>query len=185
MMIAGTISKVGMSADANRSRQTLLRITEQTAQKLFADFGVNLRPAPEPPASERSPTLFGGVIEFLGKGIRGSLTLATSSEPLGNSNPLGPAPDRQWLAELMNQLMGRFKSQAILYGVEITSSTPVTLRSEHIQTLTERKGAAIFLKGTTGLIRVWLDVDFGRGFQMLDRADPALGGPDAGDIVLF
>jgi hypothetical protein len=175
-----------MADDANKHRQTFLRIAQETCRRLFDDFGVSLRPLPDTQGTGGTPMAYGGVIEFAGKNVRGSVTLGSSVEPLGNTNPLGKtAADREWLAELTNQLMGRIKNQLLCYAVEVTFGTPVTLRGEHFVALEKRKQLPLTFQGAAGFIRVWLDVDFGKQFQMLDRPDPKLGGPDQGHIVLF
>lgn len=173
-----------MSDDTLKHRQALLRITQETCRKLFEDMGVSLRERTAQGAAA-PPMVYGGVIEFVGKGLRGSVTLASSSEPLASTKPVPGAGDRDWLAELTNQLLGRIKNQLLLYAVEITFGTPVTLRGEHFASLERGKDPPLAFEGARGFVRVWLEVTFARTFQMLDRPDPKLAGPAQGGIVLF
>jgi hypothetical protein len=174
-----------MAAEDTKFRPAFLRITQEASRSLFSELGTHLHMVTSLDASA-APILFGGVISFLGKAVRGSLTLGSSNELLAATNPVGKAADRrEWLAELTNQLMGRIKNQLLAYAVEVTFGTPMTLRGEHFAELSKRKEAPLAFRAGPASMQVWLDVHFGRTFEMLERPDPKLGGPGQGGIVLF
>jgi hypothetical protein len=172
-----------MADDAANHRQTLTRITLEATRKLFQELGVELRERAGLQGTGAAPMAFGGVIELSGKGVRGRITLASSSEPLAATKPVTKGSEREWLAELTNLLMGRIKNQLLLYAVELTFGSPVTLRAEHL--VARGKDPPLVFEGGGGFVQVSLDVHIDRAFQMRDRPDPKLGGPEQGRIVLF
>jgi hypothetical protein len=174
-----------MADDAVNHRQVLTRITFEATRKLFDELGVSVRERAGLQGTGATPMVYGGVIELNGKGVRGRMTLASSGEPLAATKPVANGGDRDWLAELTNQLMGRIKNQLLLYAVEVTFGSPVTLRAEHLEARDRGKDPPLVFEGGGGFVQVWLDVQLDRTFQMRDRPDPKLGGPEQGRIVLF
>jgi hypothetical protein len=174
-----------MADDAANHRQIFTRITLESTRKLFEDLGVQMRERAGLQGTGATPMVYGGVIELTGRGVRGRVTLASSNEPLASTKPVSNGGDREWLAELTNQLMGRIKNQLLLYAVEVTFGSPVTLRGEHLAARERGKDPPLVFEGGGGFIQVWLDLTLDRSFQMRDRPDPKLGGPEQGRIVLF
>jgi hypothetical protein len=174
-----------MADDAPDHRVIFARITQEASRKLFEDLGVTLRERSSVQGTGAMPMVYGGVIELAGKGIRGRMTLASSHEPLAATKPIANAGEREWLAELTNQLMGRIKNQLLLYAVEVTFGSPVTLRAEHLIAQGRSKEAPLLFEGGGGIVQVSLDVHLDRTFQMRDRPDPKLAGPEQGRIILF
>jgi hypothetical protein len=163
----------------------MLELTERCCQKLFADYGYALRPLVGSEFADSTPLLYYGIIGFSGPGLRGSIVLGSSNEPLTRSNPAKAVPVREWIAELANQLCGRLKNQLLLYALEIRVDTPVTLRDAHMSEARTRGLPSITLKGSSGLVRVWLDVQIGRGFQMATEPDPSRAGPQESQTVIL
>src|SRR5688572_21257649 len=81
---------------------------------LFSDYGVGLKKVGLMDAPVSTSFVVCAVIGFTGRGVRGTLLLATTDEPLGRSSPLGPAvKPGDWMGELSNQLLGRLKSKLL------------------------------------------------------------------------
>jgi hypothetical protein len=174
-----------MADDAPNHRPIFVRITQESSRKLFEDMGVTLRERAGLQGTGATPMTYGGIIELTGKGIRGRMTLASSHEPLAATKPVANGGEREWLAELTNQLMGRIKNQLLLYAVEVTFGSPVTLRAEHLAAQSRGKEPPLVFEGGGGFVQVSLDVHLDRTFQMRDRPDPKLAGPEQGRIILF
>ncbi len=163
-----------------------LQIAERCCQKLFAHYGFPLRQPVGAEFADGSPLLYYGVISFSATGLRGGLVLGSSNEPLVATNPAKNVPVREWIAELANQLCGRIKSQLLLYALEIRVDTPVTLRDAHMSETRTRGLPAITLKGlSSGLVRVWMDVQIGRLFQMASEPDPSRAGPEESQTIIL
>jgi hypothetical protein len=163
-----------------------LQIAEQCCQKLFAHYGFPLRLPPGTELADGAQLQYYGVIAFSSTGLRGSLVLGSSNEPLAGTNPAKNVPVREWIAELANQLCGRIKNQLLLYALEIRVDTPVTLRDAHMSEARTRGLPVIALKGySSGLVRVWLDLQLGRGFQMSSEPDPSRAGPQESQTVIL
>jgi hypothetical protein len=179
-------SREDEASGPGRQRRVMLQIAEQCCQKLFGHYGFSLR-APYPnELADGSALLYYSVIAFSGTGLRGSLVLGSSNEPLVGTNPAKHVPVRDWIAELANQLCGRIKNQLLLYALEIRVDTPVTLRDGHMSEARTRGLPAITLKGSTiGVVRVWLDIQIGRGFQMASEPDPSRAGPQESQTVIL
>jgi hypothetical protein len=166
-------------------QELMLKVAAEACQKLFAHYGYPLRPGNRGELHTTALALH-GLIGFHGKAIRGNLVLGCSAEPLERSNPAQNVPVRDWMGELSNQLLGRVKNQLRLYQVELKVSTPLILRETHQAELTARKVQSAALRGgTTGLVRVWMDVTLSPGFQMSDRPDPSLAGPPESETLFF
>jgi hypothetical protein len=160
----------------------MLKIASDACVRLFAHYGCPLRPSP---GASGPPLAFHGVIGFSARGLQGQLILGSSIEPLEQSNPARNVPVRDWMGELSNQLLGRIKSQLLLYGVELTVSTPLILRDSHLAEHPSAGLPSLAFKGSPGLVRVWLELTFSKRFKMADKPDPALGGPVESDTVFL
>jgi hypothetical protein len=166
------------------ARRIFLDVAEQCCSRLFASYGYPLRPSAggEPPGDRA--TLFGS-IAFRATGLHGSLVLGSSDEPLTLSNPATAVPIREWIGELSNQLVGRVKNQLLLYALELRVDTPVTLRDTHMSDARTHGLPSISLRGQGGLVRVWLDLQLGRGFQMASEPDPSRAGPEESQTLIL
>ena len=173
-----------------RYRQILLQIAAQSCERLFEHYGVALAPMEEPAAGVLQPLLCCGVAGFHGRRIRGTAILGTSREILTRSNPTDHPGHRDWTAELANQFVGRMKNQLLQYAVDLEMATPAVIRGsdidagrwQHLPQIAFRGSAA---DGLAGVVRVWLDVELGVGFEMLEEPDPARAGSLEGETLLF
>jgi hypothetical protein len=174
-----------------RYRQILLQIAAHSCERLFGHYGVELRPLEQPAAAVLQPLLCCGVAGFHGRGIRGTAILGTSREILTRSNP-GTGPGyRDWTAELANQFVGRIKNQLLQHALELEMATPAVIRGpdidagrwQHLPQLAFR--GVLPAGGASGVVRAWLDVELGFGFEMLEEADPSRAGALEGETLLF
>jgi hypothetical protein len=170
------------AAGPARHRRIFLDATEESCVRLFAGYGYPLRPC----GTAGSPPLtYFGIIGFLATGLQGSLVLGSSDEPLTRSNPVRTVHIREWIGELSNQLVGRLKNQLLLYALELRVDTPITLRDTHMSDTRTRGLPAISLQGQGGVVRVWLDLQLGRGFHMAAEPDPNRAGPGESQTVIL
>ena len=180
-----SIPRENDSSGPARQRRVFLQIAEQCCGKLFGGYGYALRPAAGAELASGSPLLLYGVIGFVATGLRGSLVLGSSSEPLDSSNPAKAVPVREWIAELSNQLIGRIKNQLLLYALELRVDTPVTLRDSPMSDARTRGLPSVSLQGRAGLVRVWMDLQIGRGFHMADEPDASRAGPQESQTIIL
>jgi hypothetical protein len=98
--------------------------------------------------------------------MRGTLLLATSSEPLGRTSPMRDASLREWIAELSNQLLGRIKNKLIAHGVTLHLSTPVVLRGQQIAPLSRAELVPYLFACDGGYVCVWFDAEITAGLDL-------------------
>jgi hypothetical protein len=126
-------------------------------------------------SSEIQPFVLSGIIGFAGSDMRGTLLLAMTR---GLLEDLSPSADsmRDWIAELANQLLGRFKNQLLRFGTEIYAATPSVLRGELLTPVLPLGALAGHrFESARGTACVWLDMVIRDGFSL-----PA---PVAGDVA--
>lgn len=115
----------GHAADAVDRCGQLLR---EAAQELFSHYEVGVHSANEPEQVLIRNADFVGVLGFSSdEGIRGTLTLAMDQKVLERSYPLEGSDYSDWLGELTNQLLGRFKNSLLRHGTTIYLSLPVVI----------------------------------------------------------
>jgi hypothetical protein len=178
-------SRVDMSDE--RYRRILLEIAARACEQLFEHYGVELAAEPSP-ADDHAPLLCCGVAGFHGPGIAGNVILGASRDVLTRSSPTSSPAHRDWTAELANQFVGRMKNQLLEHGVELEQlATPAVIRGpdinagrwQHLPQLTYRG------PGDGSLVRIWLDIELGVDFEMLEEPDPSRAGAREGETLLF
>lgn len=138
------------------------------------------------PATER--LAFCAVMGFGGKLMRGALVLATTKEPLEQTNPSGLDSQRDWVCELSNQLMGRIKNRLLSLGVEVHLATPAGLSGDNLSAAPGKLRAPQVFEAAKGFICVWIDCEYAEGFVLPSTPpanaaiDPALS---EGEALLF
>lgn len=174
-----------------RYRQILLQIAARSCERLFDHYGVGLQPLAEPPAGLLQPLLCCGVAGFHGRHIRGTAILGSSREILTRSNPTAGPGHRDWTAELANQFVGRMKNQLLQHGLELEMATPAVIRGPELdagrwQHLPQVAFQEVVAAGRpAGVVRAWLDLELGFGFEMLEEPDPSRAGALEGETLLF
>src|SRR5450432_17909 len=167
------------------NKTTLDRLVAENCLKLFADYKLEIR-AGEPGESHSiEPFLLCGILGFTSKQMRGALVLATTREPLERTNPDATPSHRDWICELVNQLLGRVKNQMLTRGVEIFPSTPIALRGEHLSPVLQQSLVAELFTAERGVVCVWMDCEFDEGFVLPEAAACDVAPILEGDTILF
>lgn len=155
---------------------------------LFSAYGLAAEPRPREsfPATER--LAFCGVMGFGGKLMRGALVLATTKEPLEQTNPSGLDSQRDWVCELANQLMGRIKNRLLTLGVEVHLATPAGLSGDNLSAAPGKLRAPQVFAAANGFMCVWIDYECVEGFVLPSGPAAEAGGEPAlseGEALLF
>lgn len=165
--------------------ETIDNILFTATTSLFKAYGLPLSEAAAPVGGVSAPLC--AVIGFGGKTLAGALMIAADKEPIAASRPTPQTTDRDWIAELSNQLLGRVKNRLLGFGVEVHATTPIVLRGERISPL----GASGSLPGVTfttsvgGRVTVWVDHQAIDGLQLAKLAAAAEPLAREGDVILF
>jgi len=171
-------------AETNLSRS--LNITAECCLSMFADFGVELYPAESPPETANHTPLYVGIIGFTGDGVRGTLVLGASQGPLDQSSRARfEGHEREWIAELTNQLLGRIKTQFLTRGLTIFLALPVVLRVKHIAPVLRPARDPLAFEAAGGSVYVWLDLEFDAGRSLSLEPVAADASLKAGAAVMF
>jgi len=166
------------------ARDEVLEIAVKVCEWLFGEYGVPVTHVAERQKSAGS-MLYCGVLGFSGDQMRGSAVLAASKSTLDDSNPVKGGSARDWIAELVNQLVGRLKLRLLPHKVEIYLATPVVLRGEQLSL--EARGPVVpmwFQRPSGDTLGLWLDLDLAKGFAL---ADPIAeeSPPEEGSMMLL
>ena len=123
---------------------------------------------------------FGVVGKRLGTATLGAST-AILKRTNGGANTMG-----DWIAELANQYIGRFKLKLLRMGFELWSMTPVTVSGRLLATAVSQPDfAPIAFRDTKGgSVAVWIEMDIDGPLKI---TPPASDGeiPREGDVILF
>ncbi|MBM4059497.1 MAG: chemotaxis protein CheX [Planctomycetes bacterium] len=164
--------------------QTIDNLLFASTTALFKAYGVPIAEIAErPPRGAHAPLC--AVIGFHGQILAGALMLAADLEPVRRTRPVPSTSDRDWIAELANQLLGRVKNKLLGHGIEVYATTPIVLRGERIAPLggTSNVSGVLFEARDGGRIIAWVD------YEVTDHAqfEKAMATEVAreGDVVLF
>ena len=139
------------------SQQIVDNIASEACLSLFHDYSLTLQRADISGDDGARELVYCAVIGYSSEQMRGTLLLATSSEPLGRTAPVAGSSLREWIAELSNQLLGRVKTRLAERGVLLAISTPVVLRGSHLRPLTTQEVAPLTFVCDGGCVCVWMD----------------------------
>lgn len=142
------------------------------AHELFADYGVRCEVVNTPYTADREVC---GILGFTGDRLCGSVVLSATPDAISSSNPIGDGATRGWVAEMTNQLVGRFKNALLRSGVEVVMSIPVVLTAAQLVPMPQVALAPARFAVGTGFLTVWLEVEV--------DSDLVLGEPSA-DMVI-
>ena len=170
---------------SSSNKKILDRAVAENCLRLFADYKLEIRAGEPGETLATEPFLLCGILGFTAKHMRGALVLATTSEPLERTNPATNPSHRDWICELVNQLLGRVKNQMLARGVEIFPSTPIALRGEHLSPVLQQRLVAELFTAEGGVICVWMDCEFDDDFELPEEgAEDALALSE-GETLLF
>jgi hypothetical protein len=156
------------------------------AIELFAAYRVTITPVTGPDVHAPIPDLAAlGIVRFTATGLSGTVVLGAPTSTLRRSNTRGTS-DRDWIAELANQLIGRFKLKLLRAGFELWSMAPVAVSARLLATAVTQPDFApfSFRDSQGGAIAVWIELDINGAIKM---TAPAAEGeiPQEGDIIMF
>ena len=162
-------------------------IVREACISLFKDYSLPIRSVRPGETGEMADDgfLYCGVIGFCGEQARGTLMLATSSEPLGRTSPVTDGSPREWIAELSNQLLGRIKSRLLRRGITVYVSTPVVFGGKHLAPLPRAELEPYSFASDDGLVCVWFDLELAAGVALAEESDDAEQPIDEGAGVMF
>lgn len=126
------------------------------AHELFADYGVPCEAAEAIPDGARELC---GILGFTGGQVCGCVVVSATPEAIASSNPIGDGATRSWVAELTNQLVGRFKNTLLRCGVDLVMSIPVVLTASHLTPMPHATLAPTRLAVGAGFLTLWLEIE--------------------------
>jgi CheY-specific phosphatase CheX len=148
----------------------LREILAAKALELFADYGVACGTAGQSPETGH---LLCGILGFTGDRMCGSVVMAASHDAVADSNPIHDGATRGWVAELTNQLVGRFKNSLLRHGVEVAMSVPVVLTATQLTPLPQSTAEPTRMSVGTGQITIWLEIDADAELALGEPCDDA------------
>jgi hypothetical protein len=116
---------------------------------VFSAYGLEVIPSSAPHSAAQSTNCHAAFIGFGGERIRGALTLATAltllerTHPTSGGGPLAEADAVDWCAELLNQLVGRFKNRLLHAGTSIELSVPQGLVADRLRLAQGSRGQLV------------------------------------------
>jgi hypothetical protein len=137
-------------------REALRRILVTKAQELFSDYGVTCEAVGSVVESTREMC---GILGFASTHLSGAVVVCATPDAIASSNPLGDGATRGWVAELTNQLVGRFKNELLRTGVELVMSIPVVLTGGQVAPLHQVVSQPTRLAVGSGFLTLWLEVE--------------------------
>jgi CheY-specific phosphatase CheX len=151
------------------------------ATELFTDYSVAWAHSTDDQSSERQLC---GILGFTGDKMCGSVVISATETAVACSNPIGDGATRAWVAELTNQLVGRFKNSLFRGGIEVAMSIPVVLTATSLQPLPQAQAEPIRLKVGDGSMTIWLEIESEPGLELQEPSEDSQIAPE-GDLMMF
>ncbi|MFT3696746.1 MAG: chemotaxis protein CheX [Kofleriaceae bacterium] len=108
---------------------------------------------------DHSGQQYGGVLGIIGNDLSGSALIVVEASVLVATNPAPDIPVAKWLAELTNQIVGRFKNELLRRGVEVWLAIPTVLRATKLTPLMQNAIEPIHLRVGSGAVTLWLEFE--------------------------
>jgi hypothetical protein len=158
------------------------------ASELFAARGIEVRSADGSVASIE----YAGTLGFSSDLMRGMIGMGMSPDTMQRlmsaDRHAGPSCNGEdWLAESVNQLLGRLKNKLLRYGIVLSIALPTVLQGVRLQFLGTGSTSlwTYALRTDMGLFWVWLDVRSEQELVLTMLDDPDPEGTSEGELVLF
>jgi hypothetical protein len=169
---------------AQQVEQLFTRVAFEAGMALFLAYDVSLEPADLAGYRQMPELTLLSIIGFSGRGICGSLVLGATPEPLQRSNP-SQSTDRDWIAELANQLLGRIKNRVMRSGIEFYAMPPSVVSGHHLAPVTSEPDFRPWLFATRGgIVCLWIEVSAEPELE-LNQTLLTADIPNEGDVLLF
>ena len=146
-------------------QETLRQLLTSKARELFVAYGVACQELDSTPEATRQLC---GILGFTGDRLCGSVVIAATQEAVASSNPIGDGATRGWVAELTNQLVGRFKNALLRHGVEVAMSIPVVLTATQLMPLPQQEVQPTRLAVGAGFVTIWLELEAEAGLELTE-----------------
>jgi hypothetical protein len=143
--------------------EELREILSGKATELFADDGVVCTADASPPEDRR---YLCGILGFTGDRLCGAVMISATQDAIAASNPIGDGATRAWVAELTNQLVGRFKNALFRGGIEVAMSVPVVLTAIRLSPMAQTALEVTQLAAGPGFVTIWLDIEAEPGLAL-------------------
>lgn len=175
------------AGDTPGAVQTALETAATAAAiELFAAYRVALTTIAGSDIQTPVPDLAAlGIVKFTAPALNGSAVLGASASILRKANGRGTS-HRDWIAELANQYIGRFKLKLLRAGFELWSMSPVAVSGRLLATAVSQPQfpPIAFRDSQGGSVALWIELDVSGTLKM---AAPAGEGeiPTEGDVILF
>jgi hypothetical protein len=140
-------------------QETLRGMPLGKAYELFADCGVTCT---EGESTNDGSRPLCGILGFTGDRLCGSVVSAATQDVIASSSPIGDGATRGWVAELTNQLGGRFKNSLFRHGVVVAMSILVVLTATQLMPLPHTQIQPIRLVMGNDGVTIWLEAGAGR-----------------------
>ena len=137
-------------------RETLRRILVAKAYELFADYGVACEEVGSVVDAARELC---GILGFTSKHLSGAVMVCATPDAIASSNPIADGATRSWVAELTNQLVGRFKNELLGNGLELVMTIPIVLTANQVMPLHQLASPPARLAVGSGFLTLWLEVE--------------------------
>jgi hypothetical protein len=164
------------------------QLLAESSRELFRARGIDLQAA----AQCDTTIEYAAVIGFASDKLRGMVGIGVDPSTLTqlasedrNAGPQTNAED--WLAESVNQLVGRLKNKLLGYGAPVGLALPTLLRGVRLQFLARRPEtlSSHAFQSPAGLVHVWLDVQVDPALVLKPTGDPEMQSTPEGEVVLF
>jgi hypothetical protein len=167
-------------------RSSIDGVAASAAVELFAAYRVTIAPLAASAVKLPLPDLAAlGIVRFTAPGLTGTAVLGAAAGTLRRSNTRNTS-DRDWVAELANQYVGRFKLKLLRMGFELWSMTPVTVSGRLLATAVSQPTFPpfCFRDAMGGSVAVWIEIEINGPLKV---TPPAGDGeiPREGDLILF
>lgn len=164
-------------------------IVTESCIDLFSAYGHRVKSYGKTYESVNQFDGLAGVIAFYGKDMRGTLTLHVKEDVLKKTGP--DREKKDWVCELSNQLLGRFRRKLRSFKVELRSSTPMAILGRHLKQ-TVKSGRLLLhwefaLEANTPNIKILLSADsFSNAiFEDYEEKQEVTEEIAEGDLIIF
>jgi hypothetical protein len=166
-------------------QQVFAKAAFEASVSLFRAYDVSVEAADIEAFRQKPELTLVSVIGFAGRQLSGSLVLGATHDPLARSNPT-TASDRDWIAELANQLLGRIKNKILRLGIEVYAVPPSVVSGQHLAPVLANTDFRPWIFSTPGgLACVWIDLSVTSELHVDQELTNSTEIPTEGDVLLF
>ena len=161
------------------NRAMLDEFLRDKTRQLFADYALDLV---DGEAAEAAGESLVGVIGMVGEHLSATVAIAAGAAVLDATRQGVESSGADWIGELANQLIGRFKNELGRWGVATSIGTPVTVTGSAIGLRAGPDLSRFVFDSAHGPVHVWLKAEALRPFTLVAQATECLG---EGELCLF